>query len=98
MKKKILVLTAGILTSLTTMAQGSLNLSGPVSSFLNQTVKPLFPLILGIVFILSALFNIGMVWDEQNRNWKAYLTRIGMFIGATLILMAVATWLGTLNI
>mgnify|MGYP006921591540 CR=1 FL=1 len=95
MKKKLLLLTTSVLIAAKTFGQ-SLNLSGPVSSFLNQTVKPLFPFILGIVFIVSALINIGMVWND--RDWKAYLTRIGLFMGITLVIMAIVTWLGTLSI
>lgn len=98
MKKARLTLLLFALVISNALIAQDLDLSTAAESFYEQTIKPLFPIVLGIVFIVTSFMNIGLVLDENNRNWKLFLTRVLMFVGAALLLMLVANFLATLSI
>lgn len=78
-------------------AQSAPNLAGKTQSFYNTTIKPLFPWVILIVFVVTALFNIGDLMGEQ-RDYKRFFTRIGLFVGGTMLVIAVVNYLATLSL
>jgi len=93
MKKKILLIASTMyFIALNAAAQTGPNLSGGANGFLNGTVKPLFPIVLGIVFIVTALFNIGEVTGDQ-KNYKSFFSKIGIFVGSVIIIRLVLQWI-----
>lgn len=58
------------------------------SSFRDQWMRPLYPIILGIVFLGGCLFNIGLVWGD-DREWKKFFTKVGIFLLAATVIIGV---------
>jgi hypothetical protein len=73
------------------------DLRGTLSKFRDQTVRPLYPIIVGVVFLIGAMMNIGEVWGE-HKNWKAFLSKIGIYIGICLIIIAVYEFISGLTV
>jgi hypothetical protein len=73
------------------------DLRGTLSKFRDQTVRPLYPIIVGVVFLIGAMMNIGEVWGE-HKNWKAFLSKIGIYIGICLIIIAVYEFVSGLTV
>ncbi|WP_020531892.1 hypothetical protein [Flexithrix dorotheae] len=73
------------------------DLAGPITKFFEGTVKPLFPIIVGLVFLVSALMNIGDVWGE-HKNWKKYLSSIGIYVGICVVIGVVLNFLLSLSV
>ena len=74
-------------------AQNVPDLTGPVKGFLEGFVEPLFPLVLGGVFLWTAVSNIGMINDANNRDWKGYLSKIGIFAVVAAVLVIIYKFL-----
>lgn len=96
MKKKILLI-ASTMYFIAYNAAAQPSLSSGANGFLNNTVKPLFPIVLGIVFIVTALFNIGEVTGDQ-KNYKAFFSKIGLFVGSVIVIRLVLQWLLTQSV
>lgn len=73
------------------------DLRGTLSKFRDQTVRPLYPIIVGVVFLIGAMMNIGEVWGE-HKNWKAFLSKIGIYIGICLIIIVVYEFVSGLTV
>lgn len=95
--KKLLFALLLLFISINAFPQTAPNLSTWASGFYNTTVKPLFPYIIGTVFIVTALFNIGELTGD-NKNYKSFFTKIGLFVGGTATVMLIANWLSAQSI
>jgi len=85
-RKTCFAAIAAWFVSVKTFAQSSSNMFGDsVQNFQNE-IEGYFPLIVGIVFIISALFNMGKFFGE-DRDIKKGVTNILIYVGATLIVM-----------
>lgn len=85
MKIKRLIFSAIFsLITYSSFAGGAPNLTGAAMEFFNQTVRPLFIPIVCVIFIISAMFNIGDITGE-NRNYKAFFYKIAIYVGAVVV-------------
>jgi formate hydrogenlyase subunit 3/multisubunit Na+/H+ antiporter MnhD subunit len=73
------------------------NLGTWAQNFYRDTVAPLFPWVLVTVFVVTALYNIGDLQGDQ-KNYKGFFTKIGLFIGGTAAVMGIAAWLTGLSL
>jgi hypothetical protein len=73
------------------------DLRGTLVRFRDQTIRPLYPIIIGVVFLIGAMMNIGEVWGE-HKNWKAFLSKVGIYIGICLIIIAVYEFVSGLSV
>ncbi|MEM8896921.1 MAG: hypothetical protein AAGC85_02405 [Bacteroidota bacterium] len=78
-------------------AQNGPNLAVKTKGFYTTTIKPMFPWVILIVFVITALYNISDLMGE-NRDYKRFFTRIGLFLGGTLMVIAIVNYLATLSI
>lgn len=83
MMKKFLYTAILLVSSKTLSAQ---NMFGNFASDIKTEVESYFPIIVGIVFIVSALFNLGKFFGE-DRDIKKGVTNIVIFVGGTLLVM-----------
>lgn len=98
MKKKTII-AASLLFFVavsTANAAGVPDLGSTAQDILNSVKKLWIPIIL-IVFIVTALFNIGDVMGE-HKNYQAFFKKLGLFVGAVAITMAIIVWLATQSI
>lgn len=95
--KRILLSGLGSLYCFIAKAQGSPNLAPEASGVWNTTVKPLFPYVIAISFVIGALFNLGKIQSKEDRDVKGFVVGILWFIGGALGIMALVTWLLTLS-
>lgn len=61
------------------------DLATPARNFLTTTLRPLYPIVLAGVLLITGLYNIGMV-TKGNDDWKGFFTRIGLFLGGAILL------------
>lgn len=73
------------------------NLAGELQTLYNSTIKPLFPIVIGLVFIVSVMMNINDIWGE-HKNWKGFLSKVGLYVGICLLVVVVTNYLFTLSI
>jgi hypothetical protein len=77
MKKSIFVLLAFLLTSASSFAQ-----IGGIEDSVNDvsdTIRTIFPIILGVIFLVGFLFNAGHFFGE-NADLKKGITRVLVFV------------------
>lgn len=75
--KKLKLLCVSLLLSIPTFAQFN-----GLQNFENTWIKPLFPIVAGIVFIVGALMNLGNFFGE-NRDMKKGI--VNMLIYAAVV-------------
>lgn len=93
MKKKMFLIACS-LYALAYNAAAQPNLGTAGSTFLNNTIKPMFPYVVGGVFLVSVMMNIGEVTGD-NKNYKAFFSKIGVYMLAVIIVRLVLQWLLT---
>jgi len=99
MKKKLLLGAFFLMASIMTVCaqDTTVNLSSTLQGFYNNTLRPLFPIVIATVFLVSAMMNIGEIWGE-HKNWKSFLSKVGLYTGICIILVVVVNFLFTLSI
>ena len=83
----------GLLLSIAANAQGFERLT----EFENNYLKPLFPIVAGIVFIGGALINIGKFFGE-NRDIKQGLINMFVYIGVLFLIAALYTLVRSISL
>lgn len=95
-KRTLLTLTLMLIT-ISVNAQ-DLDFASTITRFLNNTARPAYGPIVGLVFLVTGLWNIGMVTNPETRDWKAFANMVGRFILAALGLIVVVEFLANLTI
>ncbi len=93
MKKTFSLLWASLLLSLPTFAQ-----VGGIEDSVNDisdTIRAIFPLLLGVVFLVGFLFNAGHFFGE-NADLKKGITRVLVFVLIAGAVVGIFTYLITL--
>jgi len=93
MKKRLTLLWATLLLSVPTFAQ-----VGGIEDSVNDisdTIRTIFPLILGVVFLIGFLFNAGHFFGE-NADLKKGITRVLVFVLVAGAVVGIFTYLITL--
>ena len=83
MKRKLSTYSILMLASLNAFAAGAPSFTSALSNFLNTTVKPAFPFIVGIVFVITCVYNLGDLQGD-NKNWKHFFSMMLIFVGGVL--------------
>ena len=78
-------------------AQSGPDLASPARNFVSDTLRPLYPIIVSAVGLVGAMMNIGDIWGE-NKNWKGFLTKLAIYLGSVLVLVAAIEFINTLTI
>lgn len=86
-RKKLLVLVM-FLIAITNNLCAQAQVISKFTAFRDNWMRPLYPIVIAIVFLGGALFNIGLVWGE-NKEWKTFFTKIGIFLLAATIIVGV---------
>lgn len=97
MRKLILTLQFLILGTFAIIAQDTPDFESVGRSFYEDSVRPLFPWVVAIVALVGSLMNIGEVWGE-HKNWKAFLSKLGLYVGITLVVILVVEFAAGLDI
>ncbi|MDC1321741.1 hypothetical protein N8219_00500 [bacterium] len=90
MKKSIFVLLAFLLTSASSFAQ-----IGGIEDSVNDvsdTIRTIFPIILGVIFLVGFLFNAGHFFGE-NADLKKGITRVLVFVLIAGAVVGIFTYL-----
>jgi hypothetical protein len=98
--KKVYSVLIALLISVSAFAAGpnsNPNLAGWAQKFWLETVAPLWPWIIAIVFLVTSLYNISDVTGDQ-KNYKGFFSKLGLFVGSAAAIMIVVTWLTTLSL
>jgi|TARA_R110002049_G_scaffold277220_1_gene455670 hypothetical protein len=93
MKKSIYVLLVCLLTSATSFAQ-----IGGIEDSVNDvsdTIRTIFPIILGVIFLIGFLFNAGHFFGE-NADLKKGITRVLVFVLIAGAVVGIFTYLITI--
>lgn len=93
MKKSIFVLLAFLLTSAPSFAQ-----IGGIEDSVNDvsdTIRTVFPIILGVIFLVGFLFNAGHFFGE-NADLKKGITRVLIFVLIAGAVVGIFTYLITI--
>jgi len=93
MKKTLTMLWASLLLTLPTFAQ-----VGGIEDSVNDisdTIRAIFPLLLGVVFLVGFLFNAGHFFGE-NADLKKGITRVLVFVLIAGAVVGIFTYLITL--
>jgi hypothetical protein len=93
MKKSIFVLLAFLLTSASSFAQ-----IGGIEDSVNDvsdTIRTIFPIILGVIFLVGFLFNAGHFFGE-NADLKKGITRVLVFVLIAGAVVGIFTYLITI--
>jgi len=93
MKKLIFVLLAFLLTSTSSIAQ-----IGGIEDSVNDvsdTIRTIFPIILGVIFLIGFLFNAGHFFGE-NADLKKGITRVLVFVLIAGAVVGIFTYLITI--
>ena len=93
MKKSIFVLLVFILTSASSFAQ-----IGGIEDSVNDvsdTIRAIFPIILGVIFLIGFLFNAGHFFGE-NADLKKGITRVLVFVLIAGAVVGIFTYLITI--
>lgn len=72
------------------------DIASPVREFISNTLRPLYAPVLVIVALVGSLFGIGDVWGD-NRDWKKFFTKLGMFVGAAIVAVVVIEFVNGLQ-
>ena len=90
MKKSILLLTFLLLLSAPSFAQ-----IGGIEDSVNDvsdTIRTIFPIILGVIFLIAFLFNAGHFFGE-NADLKKGITRVLVFVLIAGAVVGIFTYL-----
>jgi hypothetical protein len=90
MKKSIVLLMALLLISVPTFAQ-----IGGIEDSVNDvsdTIRTIFPIILGVIFLIGFLFNAGHFFGE-NADLKKGITRVLVFVLIAGAVVGIFTYL-----
>ncbi|WJJ96369.1 hypothetical protein [Algibacter luteus] len=93
MKKSIFILLAFLLTSASSFAQ-----IGGIEDSVNDvsdTIRTIFPIILGVIFLIGFLFNAGHFFGE-NADLKKGITRVLVFVLIAGAVVGIFTYLITI--
>ena len=93
MKKSIFVLLAFLLTTASSFAQ-----IGGIEDSVNDvsdTIRTIFPIILGVIFLIGFLFNAGHFFGE-NSDLKKGITRVLVFVLIAGAVVGIFTYLITI--
>ena len=93
MKKSIFVLRVFLLTSASSFAQ-----IGGIEDSVNDvsdTIRTIFPIILGVIFLVGFLFNAGHFFGE-NADLKKGITRVLVFVLIAGAVVGIFTYLITI--
>ncbi|WP_452222240.1 hypothetical protein [Lacinutrix salivirga] len=93
MKKSIFVLLVFLLTSASSFAQ-----IGGIEDSVNDvsdTIRTIFPIILGVIFLIGFLFNAGHFFGE-NADLKKGITRVLVFVLIAGAVVGIFTYLITI--
>ena len=93
MKKSIFVLLTFLLTSAPSFAQ-----IGGIEDSVNDvsdTIRTIFPIILGVIFLIGFLFNAGHFFGE-NADLKKGITRVLVFVLIAGAVVGIFTYLITI--
>tara|TARA_R110000796_G_scaffold85136_2_gene184982 strand:- start:2067 stop:2354 length:288 start_codon:yes stop_codon:yes gene_type:complete len=93
MKKSIFVFLAFLLTSASSFAQ-----IGGIEDSVNDvsdTIRTIFPIILGVIFLVGFLFNAGHFFGE-NADLKKGITRVLVFVLIAGAVVGIFTYLITI--
>jgi sterol desaturase/sphingolipid hydroxylase (fatty acid hydroxylase superfamily) len=58
------------------------------TNFRDSWMRPLYPVIVGIVLLGGALFNIGLIWGE-NKEWKTFFSKLGIYLLAVTVIVGI---------
>ena len=90
MKKSIFILLVFLMTSVTGFAQ-----IGGIEDSVNDvsdTIRTIFPIILGVIFLVGFLFNAGHFFGE-NADLKKGITRVLVFVLIAGAVVGIFTYL-----
>lgn len=90
MKKSIFVLLTFLMTSASSFAQ-----IGGIEDSVNDvsdTIRTIFPIILGVIFLVGFLFNAGHFFGE-NADLKKGITRVLVFVLIAGAVVGIFTYL-----
>ena len=90
MKKSIFMLLAMLLISISSCAQ-----IGGIEDSVNDvsdTIRSIFPIILGVIFLVGFLFNAGHFFGE-NADLKKGITRVLVFVLIAGAVVGIFTYL-----
>ena len=90
MKKSFFVLLVSLLTSASSFAQ-----IGGIEDSVNDvsdTIRTIFPIILGVIFLIGFLFNAGHFFGE-NADLKKGITRVLVFVLIAGAVVGIFTYL-----
>ena len=93
MKKSIFILLAFLMTSASSFAQ-----IGGIEDSVNDvsdTIRTIFPIILGVIFLIGFLFNAGHFFGE-NADLKKGITRVLVFVLIAGAVVGIFTYLITI--
>ena len=93
MKKSIFILLALLMTSASSFAQ-----IGGIEDSVNDvsdTIRTIFPIILGVIFLVGFLFNAGHFFGE-NADLKKGITRVLVFVLIAGAVVGIFTYLITI--
>jgi hypothetical protein len=93
MKKSFFVLLTFLMTSATSFAQ-----IGGIEDSVNDvsdTIRTIFPIILGVIFLIGFLFNAGHFFGE-NADLKKGITRVLVFVLIAGAVVGIFTYLITI--
>tara|TARA_R110002050_G_scaffold71771_4_gene154359 strand:- start:3416 stop:3703 length:288 start_codon:yes stop_codon:yes gene_type:complete len=90
MKKSIFILLVFLMTSASSFAQ-----IGGIEDSVNDvsdTIRTIFPIILGVIFLVGFLFNAGHFFGE-NADLKKGITRVLVFVLIAGAVVGIFTYL-----
>lgn len=93
MKKSIFLTLVFLLVSISTFAQ-----IGGIEDSVNDvsdTIRSIFPIILGVIFLIGFLFNAGHFFGE-NADLKKGITRVLVFVLIAGAVVGIFTYLITI--
>jgi hypothetical protein len=93
MKKSVFVLIPFLMTSASSFAQ-----IGGIEDSVNDvsdTIRTIFPIILGVIFLVGFLFNAGHFFGE-NADLKKGITRVLVFVLIAGAVVGIFTYLITI--
>ncbi|MGL5919433.1 MAG: hypothetical protein ACRCZQ_02885 [Bacteroidales bacterium] len=92
--KKILLSVAMLMFANQMFAQ---RIFGNFASEIESEVKTLFPIIIVVVFIICAFFNLPHFFGE-NRDVKKGISNIILYVGGVTLIGGVVTYLSSMSI
>jgi hypothetical protein len=93
MKKSLFILLVFLMTSASSFAQ-----IGGIEDSVNDvsdTIRAIFPIILGVIFLVGFLFNAGHFFGE-NADLKKGITRVLVFVLIAGAVVGIFTYLITI--